>query len=79
MRKLRVGDHRAPHGFRLHPDGKNLSVSGRLAIRGARIPVSATVALGVSARRGRPAPAVRRAVIARPVVPGPGGASETSS
>jgi hypothetical protein len=41
-------DHRLPGGFRLHPDGKNLSVSGRLAIGGARIPVSATVALGVS-------------------------------
>jgi hypothetical protein len=41
-------DHRLPGGFRLHPDGKNLSVSGRLAVGGARIPVSATVALGVS-------------------------------
>jgi hypothetical protein len=41
-------DHRLPSGFRLHPDGKNLSVSGRLAIGDARIPVSATVALGVS-------------------------------
>jgi hypothetical protein len=41
-------DHRLPGGFRLHPDGKNLSVSGKLAIGGARIPVSATVALGVS-------------------------------
>jgi len=35
-------------GFRLHRDGKNLSVSGRLAYHGAHIPVSATVALGVS-------------------------------
>ena len=26
-------DHRLPGGFRLHPDGKNLSVSGRLADR----------------------------------------------
>jgi len=41
-------DHRLPGGFRLHPDGKNLSVSGRLAIGGARVPVSATVTLGVS-------------------------------
>jgi hypothetical protein len=41
-------DHRLPGGFRLHPDGKKLSVSGRLAVGGARIPVSATVALGVS-------------------------------
>ena len=41
-------NHRLPGGFRLHPDGKNLSVSGRLAIGGVRIPVSATVALGVS-------------------------------
>jgi hypothetical protein len=39
---------RLPGGFRLRPDGKNLSVSGRLAYHGARIPVSATVALGVS-------------------------------
>jgi hypothetical protein len=41
-------DHRLPSGFQLHPDGKNLSVSGKLAVGGARIPVSATVALGVS-------------------------------
>jgi LmeA-like phospholipid-binding len=41
-------DHRLPGGFRAHPDGKNLSVSGRLTIGGAHIPVSATVALGVS-------------------------------
>jgi hypothetical protein len=41
-------DHRLPGGFRLRPDGKNLSVSGRLAIGGVHIPVSATVALGVS-------------------------------
>jgi hypothetical protein len=41
-------DQRLPGGFRLHPDGKNLSVSGRLAYGGVRIPVSATVALGVS-------------------------------
>jgi hypothetical protein len=39
---------RFPGGFRLHPDGKNLSVSGRLAYHGAHIPVSATVTLGVS-------------------------------
>jgi len=41
-------DQRLPSGFQLHPDGKNLSVSGQLAVGGARIPVSATVALGVS-------------------------------
>jgi hypothetical protein len=41
-------DRRLPGGFRLHPDGKNLSVSGRLAYHGAHIPVSATVAIGVS-------------------------------
>ena len=41
-------DRRLPGGFRLHRDGKNLSVSGKLAYHGAHIPVSATVALGVS-------------------------------
>src|SRR5262252_536402 len=41
-------DQRLPSGFQLHPDGKNLRVSGQLAVGGARIPVSATVALGVS-------------------------------
>jgi hypothetical protein len=41
-------DRRLPGGFRARPDGKNLSVSGRLTIGGAHIPVSATVALGVS-------------------------------
>jgi LmeA-like phospholipid-binding len=41
-------DQRLPHGFRIHRDGKNLSVSGHLAFHGVRIPVSATVALGVS-------------------------------
>jgi hypothetical protein len=41
-------DRRLPAGFRLHRDGKNLSVSGKLAYHGAHIPVSATVALGVS-------------------------------
>jgi hypothetical protein len=40
-------DRRLPGGFRLHPDGKNLSVSGRLAFHGAHILVSATVVLGV--------------------------------
>src|SRR6201993_4230742 len=39
---------RLPGGLRLHPDGKNLRVSGRLAFHGTRIPVSATVAVGVS-------------------------------
>ena len=41
-------DRRLPSGLRLHPDGKNLSVSGRLAYHGVHIPVSATVAVGVS-------------------------------
>jgi hypothetical protein len=41
-------DRRLPAGFRLQRDGKNLSVSGKLAYHGAHIPVSATVALGVS-------------------------------
>jgi len=41
-------DSRLPGGLRLHPDGKNLSVSGRLAYHGVHIPVSATVAVGVS-------------------------------
>src|SRR5690348_8639826 len=36
-------DHRLPGGFRLRPDGKDLSVSGRLAVHGAHVPVSATV------------------------------------
>ena len=41
-------DSHLPGGLRLHPDGKNLSVSGRLAYHGVHIPVSATVAVGVS-------------------------------
>jgi hypothetical protein len=41
-------NRRLPGGLRLHPEGKNLSVSGRLDYHGARIPVSATVAVGVS-------------------------------
>jgi LmeA-like phospholipid-binding len=41
-------DRRLPGGFQLRPDGKNLSVSGKLAYHGAHIPVSATVSLGVS-------------------------------
>jgi DUF2993 family protein len=41
-------DRRLPGGLRLHPDGKNLSVSGRVAYHGAHIPVSATVRVGVS-------------------------------
>jgi DUF2993 family protein len=41
-------DRRLPGGLRLHPDGKNLSVSGSLAYHGVHIPVSATVAVGVS-------------------------------
>ena len=50
--RLAVGfgtvDRRLPGGFRLHPDGKHLSVSGRLAYHGTRIPVSATIAVAVS-------------------------------
>ena len=41
-------DRRLPGGLRLHADGKDLSVSGRLAYHGVHIPVSATVAVGVS-------------------------------
>jgi hypothetical protein len=41
-------DSRLPGGLRLHSDGKNLSVSGTLAYHGVHIPVSATVAVGVS-------------------------------
>jgi hypothetical protein len=41
-------DQRLPGRLRLRPDGRDLSVSGRLALGGARIPVSATVVLGVS-------------------------------
>ena len=41
-------DRRLPGGLRLHPEGKNLGVSGRLAYHGVHIPVSATVAVGVS-------------------------------
>jgi hypothetical protein len=41
-------DRRLPGGLRLHPHGKNLRVSGSLAFHGVHIPVSATVAVGVS-------------------------------
>lgn len=41
-------DRRLPGGLRLHPDGRNLSVSGRLAFHGVHIPISATVAVGVA-------------------------------
>ena len=41
-------DQRLPGGFRAHPDGKDLSVSGKLTIGGADVPVTATVALSVS-------------------------------
>jgi hypothetical protein len=40
---------RLPHGLRLTPAGKNLKVSGSLSYQGIRVPVSAMVALGVSA------------------------------
>jgi LmeA-like phospholipid-binding len=49
-------DRRLPGGLRLHPDGKNLRVSGRLAFHGTRIPVSATVAVGVSGSSIRVSP-----------------------
>jgi LmeA-like phospholipid-binding len=49
-------DRRLPGGFRLHPAGKDLSVSGRLAFHGVHIPVSATVAVGVSASGIRVSP-----------------------
>jgi hypothetical protein len=61
-------DHRLPGGFRLHPDGKNLSVSGRLAIDGVHIPVSATVTLGV-ARAGISVTPVRVRVPGLPGLP----------
>ena len=41
-------EQRLPRGFRLVPDGKNLRVSGRLPYHGIRVPVSATVSLGVT-------------------------------
>jgi hypothetical protein len=41
-------DQRLPGGLRLRPAGRDLSVSGRLAYHGVQIPLSATVALGVS-------------------------------
>src|SRR5215469_18317530 len=40
---FRTVDRRLPGGLRLHPAGKNLSVSGRMAFHGLHIPVSATV------------------------------------
>jgi hypothetical protein len=41
-------DQRLPHGFRLAPDGNKLTVTGKLSYHGISVPVSATVALGVS-------------------------------
>lgn len=41
-------DRRLPGGLRLRPAGRDLSVSGRVSVYGVHIPVSATIALGVS-------------------------------
>jgi hypothetical protein len=41
-------DRRLPHGFRLAPDGSKLRVTGKLSYHGITVPVSATVALGVT-------------------------------
>jgi hypothetical protein len=42
-------DRRLPGGLRLRPDGKHLIVSGTVRYGGVRVPVAATVALGVTA------------------------------
>jgi hypothetical protein len=42
-------DQRLPRGLRLHPAGRNLQVSGGVRVSGSRVPVSATVSLGVTA------------------------------
>lgn len=41
-------DRRLPGGLRLRPDGKHLLVSGTIRYAGVRVPLSATVALGVT-------------------------------
>jgi hypothetical protein len=41
-------DKRLPGGLRLRPQGKHLIVSGTVRYAGVRVPVSATVALGVT-------------------------------
>jgi LmeA-like phospholipid-binding len=41
-------DQRLPHGLRITPDGKNLKVSGTVSYRGLEVPVTGSVALGVS-------------------------------
>jgi len=41
-------DQRLPRGFRITPDGKNLMVSGKLSYHGLEVPVTGSVALGVS-------------------------------
>ncbi len=41
-------NRRLPRGLKVQPDGKNLRVSGTVRYQGARIPVSATVSLGVT-------------------------------
>lgn len=39
---------RLPRGFRITPDGKSLMVSGKLSYHGLEVPVTGSVALGVS-------------------------------
>jgi hypothetical protein len=41
-------DQRLPDGFRIAPHGDKLTVTGKLSYQGIRVPVSATVTLGVS-------------------------------
>jgi hypothetical protein len=41
-------DQQLPRGLRLHPLGKDLKVSGGVDVSGGRVPVSATVSLGVT-------------------------------
>jgi DUF2993 family protein len=41
-------DQRLPPGIRIRPDGNHLTVSGTVRYQGARVPVSATVDLGIS-------------------------------
>lgn len=41
-------DRRLPHGIRIRPDGNHLMVSGTVRYQGAKVPVSASVDLGIS-------------------------------
>lgn len=41
-------DQRLPHGLTVHPDGKDLRVSGTVRYAGTQIPLSAVVSLGVT-------------------------------